>query len=205
MGMRQNVAHFLPDAELGISHGAALALRLSHLGFHDQVEAAPLTEDFLENVDQLLLALLCHNGIHEHQVHFVRLREGNLGSRKQMIQKDTVVFQLEQDARTVHLQKVFRRILARQIEPLNNLHAQRHVGKELLLDLALQLINIFFVNPLMADHIDPQQIFFLIDRYPRNLHGIEKLCHAPFDSQIRKYFLKLFFHSYSCFLFYLPQ
>lgn len=57
----------------------------------------------------------------------------------------------------------------------------------------------------MADHIDPQQIFFLIDRYPRNLHGIEKLCHAPFDSQIRKYFLKLFFHSYSCFLFYLPQ
>ena len=83
-----------------------------------------------------------------------------------MIQKDTVVFQLEQDTRTVHLQKVFRRILARQIEPLNNLHAQRHVGKELLLDLALQLINIFFVNPLMADHIDPQQIFFLIDRYP---------------------------------------
>lgn len=79
-----------------------------------------------------------------------------------MIQKDTVVFQLEQDTRTVHLQKVFRRILARQIEPLNNLHAQRHVGKELLLDLALQLINIFFVNPLMADHIDPQQIFFLI-------------------------------------------
>ncbi len=49
----------------------------------------------------------------------------------------------------------------------------------------------------MADHIDPQQIFFLIDRYPRNLHGIEKFCHAPFDSQIRKYFLKLFFHSYS--------
>ena len=99
-------------------------------------------------------------------MHFVRLREGNLGSRKQMIQKDTVVFQLEQDTRTVHLQKVFRRILARQIEPLNNLHAQRHVGKELLLDLALQLINIFFVNPLVADHIDPQQIFFLIDRYP---------------------------------------
>ena len=63
-------------------------------------------------------------------MHFVRLREGNLGSRKQMIQKDTVVFQLEQDTRTVHLQKVFRRILARQIEPLNNLHAQRHVGKE---------------------------------------------------------------------------
>ena len=73
--MRKDMTYLFPDAQLRISHGAALPLRLSHFGLYNQVKAAPLTEDFLENVNQLLLTLLCNNGFYQHQMHFVRLRK----------------------------------------------------------------------------------------------------------------------------------
>ncbi len=110
--MRKNVAHFLPDAEFGISHGTALSLRLSHFRLHNQVEAAALAEDFLEDMDQLLLAFFCDNGVDQDEVHFIDLRKGDLRGGKQVVQKNAVVFQFQQNTRTVHLQKVFRRILA---------------------------------------------------------------------------------------------
>ena len=119
-------------------------------------QPAAVRENMVQNTGELRAPLMSDHRIFQPDLHEIFLRKTDFRRPEQVCQKDILFLQLVQNARTVYLQHFLRIILSGKAEFLCDLHRKRSIRKKLAMDFPLQLIDIFFVNPLRALQINVQ-------------------------------------------------
>ena len=109
-------------------------------------KAAPLSEYFFQDTLQLPHTVPVHHGIFDGHIHLVLALKGNVGLAEHVVLHDAVVFQLQQKAVLVKLQKLLGGILIRQTVFFLDLDRQLLIREELVLDPPLQIIDIVLVD-----------------------------------------------------------
>ena len=165
LGLPADLLHFLIDHPLGIPAVFTL-LHRNKFRFDLQIHAAALAEHLFQIFHKHLAFFPSNDRIRQRQMHGMASGKRNGCALKQTVLQHIGIAQFQSDALAVCIQKIFRRILRRKMKFLDHCNFHGDSPEQLSFHFIFQTVNIFFMNPFVADQINPQMSLFPITGNP---------------------------------------
>ena len=157
-----------PVGDLLVLVGKGLSFLPSGIGRHkmDVRKARPLRENLVQVVDDVSLAVPGNHRIRKLNADLAVLSEIELYMQEGLVQQRAYLLELQEHGGPVQPVEVLRVVLVGQAEVLDDLHLHPGIVEYLRCDGVLDLIYIFFFDPVIRCYVNPHAVFRLVHRDP---------------------------------------
>ena len=157
-----------PVGDLLVLVGEGLSFLPSGIGRHEVNirKARPLREDLVQVVDDVSLTVPGDHRIRKLHADLAVLAEIELYMQEGLVQQRAYLLELQEHGGPVQPVEVLRVVLVGQAEVLDDLHLHPGIVEYLRCDGVLDLIYIFFFDPVIRCYVNPHAVFRLVHRDP---------------------------------------